>query len=101
MGQKSCLRLAQDSDQTLPIQIRFSCDGVLRRLGEIASAQISTTPTHLKVADCARRGIDRHADRLLKNETRPVYDSGHNRCNVLARLVMERLQVVDTAPKKF
>ncbi len=54
-----------------------------------------------EVADCARRGIDRHADRLLKNETRPVYDSGRNRCNVLARLVMERLQFDYTPAKKI
>ena len=54
-----------------------------------------------EVADCARRGIDVPADRLVKNETRPVCDSGHNRCNVLARRVMERLQVVYAAPKKF
>jgi hypothetical protein len=70
-------------------------------LGEIASAQISTTPTHLKSPIMHGGGIDLHADRLVKNEMRPVYDSGHNRCNVLARLVMERLQFADATPKKF
>jgi hypothetical protein len=74
---------------------------VLRQLGEIASAQISTIPTHLKSPIEHDGGIDRHAERLVNNETRPVYESGQNRCNLFARMEMKRLQVVYAAPKKF
>ena len=46
-------------------------------------------------------GIDFHAERLVNNETRPVYESCQNRCNLFTRMEMECLQFVDTTAKKF
>ena len=68
------------------------------RMGESVSAKI-TTHLNSPIAYCG--GIDLRAERLVNNETRPVYESGQNRCNLFARMEIKRLQVVYAAPKKF
>lgn len=39
--------------------------------------------------------------KLENNERCPANESRHNRCNLFARLDMQRLQVVDATAKKF
>ena len=54
-----------------------------------------------QVTNCERCGTNRHTERLVKNETRLVYESSQNRRNLFARMEMERLQFGDATVKKF
>ncbi len=71
------------------------------KLGAHGPALTTTTPTRHKTPFALGEGIDRRAERLVKNETRPACESGQDRCNLFARMEMARLQFIDASAKKF